>query len=471
MITETPKEKISNPLWRLFRSLKLTIALLIILALVSIIGTLVPQKESALEFAANMSPGMRQFFASLSLFDLYHSFWFRLLIGLLALNLIVCSIDRFPHTWKKFRASPSPDRSKPFEDLPPGQTVVVNGDLKEVSGRIAQLLQGRFKGLRNKEEGNLHYFSGEKGRYAHFGVYLIHSSILVIIIGALIGSFFGFQAFVNILEGETTGVVRAKTSRAPMDLGFEVRCDKFFVDFYPQGTPKEYRSDITFLLNGEEIEKTSVLVNHPATFNGVTFYQSTYGTVAGEKASVRIARNVGNPPVTRVEAERGNWLPLPGKEGKFKVTEVDANLMGVMGPAVLISVQPNGNAEEARFWIFQNREMLENRFPGMLEHNPKLNASLFEPYTFALENLETRFYTGFQVNRDPGVSLVWLGCFIMVAGFFVTFFTSHRRFWVRLSKEEKGVRISVAGTSTKNPVGLERELERLTEELQKSFRV
>jgi cytochrome c biogenesis protein len=142
--------------------------------------------------------------------------------------------------------------------------------------------------------------------------------------------------------------------------------------------------------------------------------------------------------------------------------------MGMMGPAALIFIKPN-EGEETRFWIFQNRQMIQERFPGILGHNPKLNAAAFKPYTFFLDDLDSRFYTGLQVNRDPGVPLVWSACFLMVAGFVVTFFTSHRRIWVRLAKEKKGTRISVAGTASKNPVGLERELERLTKDIGKLF--
>ncbi|MBW1900876.1 MAG: cytochrome c biogenesis protein ResB, partial [Deltaproteobacteria bacterium] len=81
--------------------------------------------------------------------------------------------------------------------------------------------------------------------------------------------------------------------------------------------------------------------------------------------------------------------------------------------------------------------------------------------------LETSHYTGLQVNRDPGVNIVWAGCFLIIAGFFVTFFTSHIRIWVRLSSESQEINISVTGTSNRNPVGLERELMHLTNDLKK----
>jgi cytochrome c biogenesis protein len=164
----------------------------------------------------------------------------------------------------------------------------------------------------------------------------------------------------------------------------------------------------------------------------------------------------------------GKPVSLPGNSGQFKVVDVDQNLKGLLGPAVLISVKP-GQGGEIRFWVFQNMEMLRKSFPPQMLQAPILNPSAFKPYTFFLEKLETKYYTGLQVSRDPGVPFVWLGCFLMVMGFFVTFFTSHRQIWVRASEDEGGVRISVAGRANKNPVGLERDLDGLIFRLRKGL--
>ena len=86
----------SFSLWSAFSSIKLTLFLLIILAFTSIFGTVIPQQEGALELAEKLSPGLVRFLSSLQLFDMYHSLWFRLIIGALAVNLIVCSLDRPP---------------------------------------------------------------------------------------------------------------------------------------------------------------------------------------------------------------------------------------------------------------------------------------------------------------------------------------------------------------------------------------
>jgi cytochrome c biogenesis protein len=105
----------------------------------------------------------------------------------------------------------------------------------------------------------------------------------------------------------------------------------------------------------------------------------------------------------------------------------------------------------------------------MFEKFPGLNPAAFEPYFFSLDEIESKNYTGLQVNKDPGVTFIWIGCFMMVVGFFVAFFQSHRGIFVRALPTKRGIRISVAGRSNKNPVGLERELDQLSRKLRHQF--
>jgi len=328
---------------------------------------------------------------------------------------------------------------------------------------------GRHYKTYDKGDASRYYLCGEKGKYSLFGVYLVHFSVLIILVGAMVGSFFGFEAYVNIAEGEVADHVSLRKGGTPLRLGFEVSCEKFSVDFYENGSPKEYRADLRFLMNGKEMETKSVRVNHPAQFMGVSFYQSSYGTIPGNKVYLKIVRHGGEDKATTVEAETGKELQLPGNEGIFEVTRVDGNLMGVLGPAAYISIAPV-KGKKVQFWIFQDQDMVQKRLPEQMKRLPKLNASAFAPYTFFLHKLESRYYTGLQVSKDPGVPIVWTGCFLMVLGFFVTFFASHKRIWVRLSVEDTGTRIEIAGTATKNPVGLQRETEKLTNDFKKLFK-
>jgi len=466
----TNRAKKSDLIWNFFSSVKLTLILLTILAITSIFGTVIPQQQGAMQFAQKFSPGLAQLLLSLQFFDMYHSIWFRVIIGSLVLNLIVCSIDRFPTTLKLFRSLPRPDRAKPFENLPPQRSFLVKGEFEEISVRVADLLKSQYKNIKIKNIDKKSFLYGEKGRYSYFGVYLVHLSILIILIGSIIGSLFGFEAYVNIEEGEAVDTVILRKNRIPKKLGFNVRCEKFTVAFYDNGAPKEYRSELSFLANGEVVHKGDLLVNHPINFRGITFYQSSYGTTAGDSVRLSISHDPFEKKTRTLEVKTGQEVTINEDGAKFRVIDVDANLKGMMGPAALISIRSH-QKEETRFWVFQNMETLKERFPETMLQAPMLNPSSFEPYTFYLDKIESRYYTGLQVNKDPGVSFVWAGFFLIVIGLFITFFMSHRRVWVLVSGSKGKISISVAGKANKNPVGVERKLDQLICKLRDLFSV
>lgn len=467
-MTKSQSKADKNLVWSFFSSVKLTFVLLIILAIVSILGTLIPQmpQRESVEFASRLSPGVFRLFSFLNLFDMYHSLWFRLLIGLLVLNLIICSLDRFPTTWKRFSFRSRPDRNKPFQDISPEQSFLISGNEKDVASRVDRFLSDKYKKLKRIDANDRACFFGEKGRYAHFGVYVVHLSVLIILVGGLVGSFFGFEAFVKISEGEQVATAFTRNTRIPLDLGFEVRCNRFFVDFYDSGAPKEFRSDLTFLVNSQAVKEASVRVNHPVQFRGITFHQSTYEPVPGKRLHLKISTDTADVEMIEIAAEKGKPVQLPGGRGHFQVAEM--RMMGPV-PAALILIHPQ-QGEETRFWIFQDYERVKKRLPQEMLRSPKFNPAAFAPYKFYLDSVESGYATGLQVSRDPGVPIVWIGCFLMVGGFFVTFFMSHRKIWVRVSNDKSGSKISVAGTASKNPVGLERELSQLTGNLKALFR-
>jgi len=443
-------------------SIKLTIGLLIIIAVASILGTIIPQQYGGGETFRHLSPGLVKAFRSLQLFDMYHSVWFIILMGLLSLNLIVCSLNRFPSSWKLFTKIPSPDRSKPFENLSPDRVLLVERKGSEVIDRVENLLQKRYRRVRKKDTANTTFFYGEKGAYSHFGVYIIHASILIIIAGAVIGSLLGFEAFVNISEGEYTNTVHLTKQKGIKTLDFTVRCDKFSIAYYDNGMPKEYRSNLSFLKDNKVIFQGPLLVNHPLTVNGIRFYQASYGSIPGGRAYMTVKK--GTEEGTTIKVKLKDSFYLKEKDARMKILRIEENLMS-MGPAVLINIQSaEGNM---RFWVFRDIEKIKQGIPGLFKKVPKFNPGLFKPYFFKLNRIERRYYTGLQLSHDPGVSIVAIGSFFIIIGFLITFFSSHKRLWVKVDEREGKTRIMVSATSNRDPVGLERETEHLVSHLKK----
>lgn len=445
--------KMKKTFFSFLSSLKLTIILLIIIAIASILGTIIPQQYEGGESFRHLSPGLVKVFNSLQLFDMYHSVWFIILMGLLSLNLIVCSLNRLPASWKLFSNIPSPDRRKPFENLPPESVILIEKDRNEVINSVENFLRRKYKKIRRKDTASTAFFYGEKGAYSNFGVYIIHLSILIIITGAIIGSLLGFNAFVNIAEGESTNTVHLGRQKGVKKLDFTVRCDKFTVSFYDNGMPKEYRSNLSFLKDNNVILQGPLLVNHPITFNGIRFYQASYGSTPGGQAHITVNRE--NKEETTIKIKQKDSFYLKEKNAKVNIVRIENNFMS-MGPAVLIHIQnPEGTM---RVWVFKNIEKIRDRIPGLFKKVPTFNPGRYKPYYFKLNRIESNYYTGLQLSHDPGVVIVAIGSFVVILGLFITFFSSHKRLWVRVDDQEGKSRISVGATSNKDPVGLKREI-------------
>ena len=87
------------------------------------------------------------------------------------------------------------------------------------------------------------------------------------------------------------------------------------------------------------------------------------------------------------------------------------------------------------------------------------------PYQFTIKEIEPKYYSGLQVTKDPGVWVVWTGCFLMMAGFYLTFFLSHRRIWVRLTEKGGETWVEIAGSSHRDRAGFEKEFEKMIQAL------
>jgi cytochrome c biogenesis protein len=384
---------------------------------------------------------------------------------LLSLNLIVCSLNRWSLTWKQFRGAPFSGEEGFFRGLSPERIFLCDEDVGTMTGRLEGLLSRKYRKIsKNQEKEDTVIIFGERGRYSRFAVYVVHLSLLLLILGALMGAFWGWEGYVNIGEGETADAIDLKGGKGTKALPFTIRCDKFIVAFYENGAPKTYRSDLTFLKDGKTLYQGPLLVNHPISLEGVRVYQASYGSSPDGRASLAFSRGGQEGKIIKVGP--GESFSLPEKEGTVQIARMEENLMQ-MGPAVKILVRSGQG--EVSFWVFQHIDKIREMNPGVTEQVPMFNPALFKPYLFVLKGIEERYYTGLQVSRDPGAPLVAAAAVLMMVGLIGTFFSSHRRIWIKIQPAGEKTKISVAARSNKHPVVLDREVRQLTEQIKVSL--
>ncbi|RME32535.1 MAG: cytochrome c biogenesis protein ResB, partial [Deltaproteobacteria bacterium] len=299
-------------IWDFFCSLKLAIATLILLAMTSIIGTVIQQNANPQDYIREYGPTAYKIFVALDFLDMYHSWWFVTLLIVFAVNLTCCSIKRLPRIVRIVAHPNKTPDEKFFRTLGRKGEVETSLPAEEAATKAAETV-GRLFGRteRHDVEGRICLFA-QKMAWARFGVYVVHASILVIFVGALMGAFWGYKAFVNIPEGSSTDKVWARGSDKPIELGFGLRCDRFEVQFYPNSRrPREFVSDLVVLENGKEVMKKTIEVNDPLTYKGITFYQSSYGPMGNPQFHFRVRERATGKTV-EVKVRQGEPAELPG---------------------------------------------------------------------------------------------------------------------------------------------------------------
>ncbi|MBW2656103.1 MAG: cytochrome c biogenesis protein ResB, partial [Deltaproteobacteria bacterium] len=227
-----------NKIWDFFTSVRLTIVLLLTLAATSIIGTLIPQNQEPAAYFQAFGGSLYRLFDLFGLFDMYHSGWFQFLILLLTINIIVCSIDRMSANRRiLFVRKPSFNLAR-YRNLKSKQKFKDDRSTDQLKEVCQAYIKRHFRHSQVETTDSGYAIYGEKGRWTRFGVYMVHLSVVLLLIGGLIGSIFGFDGWVNIPEGESASRIQLRSQAQMIQLDFEIRCDDFDVSFYDTGAPK-----------------------------------------------------------------------------------------------------------------------------------------------------------------------------------------------------------------------------------------
>ncbi len=459
-----------NSVVAFFSSVRLTIALCILLALVSLLGTLIPQNLDPREYTGMYGEVLGPLVSKIGVSDIYHAPGFILLLCLLAVNLTACTAKRFPSVWRSLRRDLSLPSDPTFGKWRHREAFTLELQGKSVEESIAGAVT-RALGKPARQavlDSGTRILLFEKNRLSRIGPYLAHVSILLILAGGLIGAWFGFKGAMALPEGGQEDSLWLRGGHEQIPLGFQIRCNRFLIDFYESGAPREYRSEVSILnAQGEVIRDADIRVNHPLTVNGITFYQSSYGNLSTVFLGVR-DREGGEP--VQVETEIRSPFPLPGETGDrawvldFRENmKIPAQMVKVtkfpaedLGPAVQVGIFSKENGFGEPFWVLRDFPEMEKAREG--------------EYLFTFEKFQSTPYTGLQVAHDPGTPLVWTGCILLIVGFFMAFMLDHEVLGVSMERQEGSrVVVCLAGRAVRHPVAYAGKFEKRKAVLRKAL--
>ncbi|KWT82941.1 cytochrome c biogenesis protein ResB [Candidatus Magnetominusculus xianensis] len=457
-------KNIVDKIWKFFTSVKLAVVIIAVIALSSMIGTVIEQDSSPEKnlklFTKIFGPANAQTVyksaVALGLTDMYHSWWFTSILICFSANLIICSIDKLPHIKRIVDEPLKPIDAKDFDNYGIKKELSVDGSIEDAKTLVLAAIKklGMTPNASDNSGPNTIQFYAHKGRRTRYAVYVIHFSIIIILIGAVIGNTLGFSGYLILPEGETSAVAYSRQSEKEHPLGFSIRCDDFSTSFYGlSDMPKDYASWLSVIEDGKTVLKKTIGVNSPLKYKGYTFYQSSYGVVPQKNTRSLIILNVTpkGGKTEQISLGVGESFKIPGTKFSGRLIAFTPALAfdknerpysyteNMNNPAVYIELTSEDN-DKYSGWLVK-------RYPQTWDLPDGSKVELVDNWGYQ--------YTGLQVRKDPGVLLVYAGCLFMTIGLYCAFFLSHKKIWVLLQSEKTKVNIKIAAFANKNKTGYE----------------
>ncbi len=301
-------------LYELLSSMRFAIALLTVLGIASIIGTVLKQNEPYANYVVQFGQFWFGLFEGLGLYDVYHSAWFLLILLFLVLSTSLCIYRNTPGMLRELRAYREHATETSLRSFAHRAEYVCADESAGVARRLQDFLVAH--GFRYKVEqraGGDVLLAAKAGSYQRLGYLLTHGAIVVICIGGLLDGNvpfklqegFGvkrvetrdlaaeevpqdsrlsvanlsFRANLTLPEGAQgdAAFIRMRDGYLVQELPFTVRLKDFRIEHYATGQPKSFESDVEILdPDLPQPRQATIRVNHPLVHDGIVIYQSDF---------------------------------------------------------------------------------------------------------------------------------------------------------------------------------------------------
>jgi cytochrome c biogenesis protein len=449
-----------NRAWKFLSAMRLALVLILLLVVVVLAGTLIDQApptviadqlayDQWLERARGRYGGWTGTMDRLQLFNIFHTLWFRAIIALLTLNIVVCTMNRWHGIYTTVFHTRARMGEPFFQHARFNATVATPMPLEEAADRVRRALsRSRYHLKTDVADGSVAFFA-DKNRLSRFGTFFTHLSIVLLLAGTVIGGMFGFK---------DPEFVVAEGSTRPLGLGtgISVRLDHFADEYYIDGGPKDYRSDVVLYENGKEVTKGTVQVNSPLRYKGIVFHQAFYGQTAVMKVEDKAGKVLFNDGVPHARQTTDGGRPV----GSFKLPEQNLSVY-VVGPRSG-ETDPLIPAGQTRVEVYRQ----ESRASAPLNLSQGTPAELVG-FTFTFQR-EGRF-TGLKVVKDPGTNIIWVASTLMVLGMVMLFYLPKRRLWALCKTQPDGTTTVMLGMPAQRDTALAGDFEHVRSKVARSL--
>lgn len=454
-------------LWRFFISRRTGLVLILVLGVMSLVGTLLEQvpaevradPQAYASWLDSVRPrygGWTSVLDHAGAFATFSSWWFKGTLVLLSTSILACSAHRIPLLRRQSR----PPRTRPpeafFERAPlTGSVTSGRAALHALESAAEQLRRNRFRTTtyvmpsgRGEAAGPV-ALCADRFRWSPFGSIAAHLGFVVVLIGAFLSATTGFK------DSQFTAPVGTRVE-VGHGTGLSVEALSFTDAYYDDGSPKDYASDLVVYRGGRAVARRTVRVNQPLSVDGVSFYQSFFGTAA----SITVADPQGG--TVSDSAVPLTWRSDDGRHSIGQLTIASKQLTVYVVMPASGEVDPNIQAGQVQLEVYQAGSSSPAATQVLSQGRPQTIAGL--SYTFVRE----RQFTGLIVARDPGVWLVWTGSVLLIGGIFLVFFFPHRRIWVAARPVPGGGSVLRVATQPKRDTAFEPQFRAVVADLERA---
>ena len=465
------------------------VVLLCILVFLSFLGmVIIQQNVNGFDaYYASRTPAEKTVFGALGLFNIYFSWYFKGLLLVLSLNLVLASIDRFPSAWS-YISKPKLNATKKWL-LARHSTAVIHinqDDEKAAAEAIAKTFKKNGLKATISEKNGATYVFGENGKWNRLGAYIVHVALLMLFLGHFIALQTGFDADVNMMPGQVSNEIEMirfnldKKERFTVGLPFTITCTDIQQKLIDPGGSIETFNTLDWRTQikiddpayGETIADVSL--NKPFSYRGYRFFQAQtipIGNARTMALELTPQTDGAKPQIVNLERngtaklEDGTTITyesfLPdfafNNEGK-----PDTKSGEYKNPVAVLQVTPP-DGEKTRVFAFAGNTA-ENIPVGAPKAGYKWKLKEFE---------KTPLAHVLSIKYDPynGAFIAWyFGGIGLIFALAFVFFVSHKRIWAMIEKKElsDNYEVALGGDTNRNHFGFEDKFKKVVKELDNS---
>nr|YP_010241846.1 Cytochrome c biogenesis protein [Coscinodiscus wailesii]YP_010241898.1 Cytochrome c biogenesis protein [Coscinodiscus wailesii]QTI82761.1 Cytochrome c biogenesis protein [Coscinodiscus wailesii]QTI82813.1 Cytochrome c biogenesis protein [Coscinodiscus wailesii] len=415
--------------FKAFADLRFAITILLIIASFSIIGTIIEQDQSIETYKLNY-PLTNKVLGVLSwdiilkfgLDHIYTTWWFLIFILVFGISLLTCTFLQQLPSLKIARRCQFFRTTAPFSKLKVSKQLE-NNNLNQLLFRIKE---NRYSIYQQK---NIIYcYKGLIGRIAPL---IVHFSMILVLIGSIIGSLAGFKAQEIIPKTEIFHIQNILSNgKLTLIPHTSARVNDFWITYNKQMTINQFYSDISFLNDsGIEIDRKTIFVNSPAKYNGINYYQTDWNLIG-----LRI---------------KPQYLPI----SQYPLINIRNGL-----DKIWLSWIPIDNMLDDGFTVLINNLQgycsFYNKF-GLFIGNLELNETIKLNSSFTL--IDVISSTGLQIKTDPGIPIIYTGFGFLMLSTLISYIT-YSQIWIVQTRKK----FFIGGNTTRATFDFELEFFRVT---------